>query len=128
VTCPFCSIDPSLIVASTELVVAIRDANSIMSLHTLVIPRRHVSCYFDLYLPEMMGIDEVLRQVRDQVIAADHSVEGFNVGINIGPVAGQTIAHCNVHLIPRRRGDVADRCGGAPAIISVKAAYPIARA
>jgi diadenosine tetraphosphate (Ap4A) HIT family hydrolase len=110
VTCPFCSIKSSLIVASTELVVAIRDANAVTPFHTLVLPRRHVLGYFKLYLPEMMGIDEILRRVRNQVIAADRTVEGFNVGINVGAVAGQTIPHCAVHLIPRRRGDVIDPC------------------
>jgi ATP adenylyltransferase len=124
VTCPFCLIDASHILASTELALAIRDPNPVTPLHTLVLPRRHVFGYFDLYLPEMMAIDEVLRRVRHQVMAADRTVEGFNVGINIGGAAGQTIAHCHVHLIPRRRGDVADPSGGVRTIIPVKALCP----
>ena len=66
-TCPFCSIDPSSVVAGNELVFAICDAYPVTPLHTLVLPRRHVSGYFDLYLPEMMGIDELLRQLRNDI-------------------------------------------------------------
>ena len=122
--CPFCSIDQSAVVAGNELVFAIRDAYPVTSLHTLVLPRRHVSAYFDLYLPEMMGVDELLRQLRNDIVKADRTVEGFNVGVNVGTVAGQTIYHCHVHLIPRRRGDVADPWGGVRAIIPGKAHYP----
>jgi ATP adenylyltransferase len=110
--CPFCSIDQSAVVAGNKLVFAIRDANPVTPFHTLVLPRRHVSAYFDLYLPEMMGVDELLRQLRNDIIETDRTVEGFNVGINIGTVAGQTIHHCHVDLIPRRRGDVADHPRG----------------
>jgi ATP adenylyltransferase len=116
-TCPFCSIDPSLIVAGDRLVLAIRHAYPVTPLHTLVLPRRHVPGYFDLYLPEMMGIDELLRQLRADIVTADDMVEGFNVGINIGTVAGQTIHHCHVHLIPRRSGDVSDPWGGVRPIL-----------
>jgi ATP adenylyltransferase len=121
--CPFCSIDPSAIVAANDVTFAIRDANPVTTLHTLVLPRRHVSAYFDLYLPEMMGVDELLRELRNDIVKTDRTVEGFNVGINIGTVAGQTIHHCHVHLIPRRRGDVGDPWGGVRAIIPGKAHY-----
>jgi ATP adenylyltransferase len=115
--CPFCSIHPSSVVTGNELVYAIRDAHPVTPLHTLVLPRRHVSGYFDLYLPEMMGVDELLRQLRNDIVKADHTVLGFNVGIDIGAVAGQTIHHCHVHLIPRRSGDVPDPGAGVRAII-----------
>jgi ATP adenylyltransferase len=72
----------------------------------------------------MMGIDELLRQLRNDIVKADDTVQGFNVGINIGTVAGQTIHHCHVHLIPRRSGDVPDPWGGVRAIIPGKAHYP----
>jgi ATP adenylyltransferase len=122
--CPFCSIDPSSVVTGNELVFAIRDTYPVTPLHSLVLPRRHVSGYFDLYLPEMMGIDELLRQLRNDIVKTDHTVQGFNVGIDIGAVAGQTIHHCHVHLIPRRSGDVPDPWGGVRAIIPGKARYP----
>jgi ATP adenylyltransferase len=116
-TCLFCSIHRSSVVTGNELVFAIRDAHPVTPLHTLVLPRRHVSGYFDLYLPEMMGIDKLLRQLRNDIVKADHTVQGFNVGIDVGEVAGQTIHHCHVHLIPRRSGDVPDLWGGVRAII-----------
>jgi ATP adenylyltransferase len=112
-TCPFCSIDPSSIITGNKLVFAIRDAYPVTPLHTLVLPRRHVPTYFDLYLPEMMGIDELLRQLRNDIVKVDSTVEGFNVGINVGTVAGQTVRHCHVHLIPRRSGDAPDPWGRA---------------
>jgi ATP adenylyltransferase len=112
-TCPFCSIDRSFIITGNKLVFAIRDAYPMTPLHTLVLPRRHVPDYFDLYLPEMMGIDELLRQLRNDIVKADSTVEGFNVGINVGTVTGQTIRYCHVHLIPRRSGDAPDPWGRA---------------
>jgi ATP adenylyltransferase len=122
--CPFCSTDPSVVVASSDLAFAIRDANPVTPLHTLLLPRRHTATYFDLYLPEIMAIDELLRRVRDDIVVRDQAVEGFNIGINVGTVAGQTVRHCHVHLMPRRRGDVADAWGGVRAIIPGKAYYP----
>jgi ATP adenylyltransferase len=122
--CPFCSIDPSAVVAGNQLAFAVRDAYPVTPFHTLILPRRHVSAYFDLYLPEMMEVDELLRQLRNDIVTMDRTVEGFNVGINVGAAAGQTIHHCHVHLIPRRSGDVVDPWGGVRAIIPGKAHYP----
>lgn len=121
--CPFCSVDPSGAVAANDLVIAIREANPITPFHTLVVPRRHVANYFDLFLPEMMAVDEILRRIRKDIAAADATVVGFNVEINIGTCAGQTIPHCHVHLIPRRVGDVADPRGGLCAIMAGETRY-----
>ena len=98
-------------VAQNELAVAIRDPFPVTTLQTLAISRRHVATYFDLYEPERRAISLLLDAVRAEVIAADKSIEGFNIGINAGEVAGQTVAHCHVHLIPRRKGDVAEPRG-----------------
>lgn len=125
--CPFCTPDSLTVVAGSQLAFAVRDANPVTSLHTLILPRRHVSAYFDLFLPEVLAVDELLRQLRDEITAEDHTVRGFNVGINVGATAGQTIPHCHVHLIPRRRGDVPDPWGGVRAIIPGKAHYPTSR-
>jgi ATP adenylyltransferase len=124
IVCPFCSIDPAAVVGSTEHVFAIRDANPVTPLHSLVLPQRHVAEYFDLTVVEVIGVDALLRRLRSDIAARDPTVEGFNVGINIGTVAGQTINHCHVHLIPRRRGDVSDPWGGVRAVIPGKAHYP----
>ena len=70
-------------VTGKKVVFAIRDAHPVTPLHTLVLPLRHVSAYLDLYLAEMMGIDELLRQLRNDIAKANHTVQGFTVGIDI---------------------------------------------
>src|SRR5262249_51526826 len=72
--------------------------------------------YFDLHDPERRAINLLLDQVRPKVLAEDKAVEGFNVGMNCGEIAGQTIMHCHVHLIPRRPGDVDQPRGGVRAV------------
>lgn len=121
--CVFCDPAPDRIVASNELAYAVRDANPVTPLHTLVLPRRHVPSYFDVIPGEDSAIWNLLSALRREIEAADSAVEGFNVGINIGEVAGQTVFHCHVHLIPRRRGDVANPRGGVRAVVPGKANY-----
>jgi ATP adenylyltransferase len=116
--------DPSRVLAGNGTAFAIRDAHPVTPLHTLVLPRRHVPTYFDLIPQETAAVDDLLRQIREDILKADTTVEGFNIGINVGATAGQTILHCHVHLIPRRRGDVPDPWGGVRAIIPGKARYP----
>jgi ATP adenylyltransferase len=111
------------IIAHNELAFALYDRHPVTPLHALIIPRRHATTYFDLGHPERHAINMLLDQVRLNVLAADTAVQGFNVGMNCGEVAGQTIMHCHVHLIPRRRGDVAQPRGGVRAVIPGKAAY-----
>ena len=105
------------------MALALSDNFPITPLHTLIIPRRHAPSYFDLYDPERRAINLLLDQARGIVLDADKTVEGFNVGINCGEVAGQTVMHCHVHLIPRRRGDVEQPRGGVRAVIPGKANY-----
>lgn len=121
--CLFCGIGAKRIIAENELCFAIRDGFPVSPLHTLVIPKRHVADYFDLYQPELNAIQSMLREQRKQILAADPAVTGFNVGINAGAEAGQTIFHVHVHLIPRRRGDVADPRGGVRGVIPDKQKY-----
>jgi ATP adenylyltransferase len=73
--------------------------------------------YFDLHDPELRAINVLLDQVRRLALAADKSIGGFNVGMNCGATAGQTIMHCHVHLIPRRKGDVEQPGGGVRGVI-----------
>lgn len=121
-TCPFCSLDRELI-AENELAVAFRDGFPVTPLHTLVIPKRHVADYFDLYQPEINAMNQLLAKIKDTLIAEDASITGFNIGINSGQSAGQTIFHCHVHLIPRRDGDVEDPRGGVRGVIAAKQRY-----
>ena len=102
---------------------AIRDNHPVTSLHTLVIPKRHATTFFDLFEPERRAINQLLDDLRIDAMKKDVSVSGFNIGMNNGDVAGQTIGHAHVHLIPLRQGDVQDPRGGVRAVIPGKAIY-----
>jgi ATP adenylyltransferase len=120
--CLFCQSDREH-VAENELAIAIRDRFPVTALHTLIIPRRHAPTYFDLFEPERRAISLLLDQVRADISAVDRTVGGFNIGMNCGEAAGQTVMHCHVHLIPRRKGDVAEPRGGVRGVIPGKALY-----
>ena len=120
--CVFCNASKPHI-AKNELAIAVRDGCPVTPLHALIIPCRHAPTYFDLYEPERRAINLLLDQVKADILASDKSVKGFNIGINCNEVAGQTVMHCHVHLIPRRRGDVEDPRGGVRGVIPGKASY-----
>jgi len=101
---------------------AILDGFPLTDGHTLVIPKRHVLSVFELPQQQLNDLAAVVAKVR-QVLKAKHQPDGFNVGVNDGLAAGQTIAHAHVHVIPRRKGDVPDPRGGIRWIIPQKAKY-----
>jgi len=121
--CVFCSLGPDRVVAENELSVAIRDGFPVTPGHTLIIPKRHVADYFDLHTPELNAIQALMEGQRALLIQKDPTIAGFNVGINAGEAAGQTIFHVHVHLIPRRVGDVEKPRGGVRGVIPGKQAY-----
>lgn len=121
--CLFCDRDKRQIVSENKLAFVIRDGFAVTPLHTLVIPKRHVSSYFDLSRPEINACDSLLRHQRSEIMLEDPSVTGFNVGMNVGVSAGQTVFHCHIHLIPRRDGDVLDPRGGVRHLIPGKGYY-----
>jgi diadenosine tetraphosphate (Ap4A) HIT family hydrolase len=112
-----------VIVFENELAYAIRDGSPVTPLHSLVIPKRHVATFFDLYQPERNAIFQLVDQLKANIEKTDPSVSGFNIGMNSGQSAGQTIFHCHVHLIPRRDGDMADPKGGVRGVIPEKQKY-----
>jgi len=116
-SCVFCHVDKTKIVTENDLAFAVLDIAPATPLHSLILPKRHIASFFDLYETEVLAITRLVNQLREQISSQDAKVEGFNVGINIGEVAGQTIFHCHYHLIPRRRGDVFDPRGGVRRII-----------
>ena len=118
-----CDIETGRIIGENGLAVAVRDNHPVTPLHTLAIRRRHATTWFDLSVPEQRAIGLLLDTMRKQIATTDATVSGFNVGMNCGEVAGQTISHAHVHLIPRRQGDVADPRGGIRAVIPEKAVY-----
>lgn len=121
--CVFCNMPGERIVLENCLAYAIRDMYPVTSLHTLVIPRGHVLSYFDLSLQEIEDCHRLLVEARDEIVARDRDVQGFNIGINQGSAAGQTILHCHIHVIPRRIGDVDDPRGGIRHLIPGKGRY-----
>jgi ATP adenylyltransferase len=123
--CVFCEMPRERLVAENALAYAIRDAYPVTALHTLVIPKRHVADYFDLTRPELNSCDTLLRRLRQGIQSADSTVAGFNVGINSGGTAGQTVPHAHVHLIPRRLHDVEHPRGGVRHVIPWKGAYEL---
>jgi diadenosine tetraphosphate (Ap4A) HIT family hydrolase len=121
--CLFCKIAPERLVAENELCSAVRDAHPVSPHHTLIIPRRHVANFFELYQPELNAIHRLLQNMQAEVRGIDQQVTGFNVGINVGHDAGQTVFHVHVHLIPRRHGDVENPRGGVRGVIPGKQDY-----
>lgn len=115
--CRFCSVGPALWIASNALAFALRDVFPVTPLHTLILPRRHVADYFGLTAGEREACAELIHQLRAAILTEDPAVEGFNIGMNVGEVAGQTLFHSHIHLIPRRRGDVEDPRGGVRMVI-----------
>ena len=122
-SCIFCELPSDRIVAENELAYAIRDAFPVTDLHTLIIPKRHVSDYFDMYQPELKAVQQLLESQRLELIKVDPSITGFNIGNNVGETAGQTVMHCHTHLIPRRLGDVENPAGGIRGVIADKQKY-----
>jgi diadenosine tetraphosphate (Ap4A) HIT family hydrolase/5-methylcytosine-specific restriction endonuclease McrA len=121
--CLFCEIPTRRIVASNELAYAVEDSYAVTPMHALIIPKRHVPTYFDLGRPEVNACNLLLEETRARVTKNDASVEGFNIGMNCGEVAGQSIFQCHIHLIPRRRGDVENPRGGVRHVIPGKGNY-----
>jgi len=115
--------DSKRIVAENALAVAVRGGYPATPLHTLVIPKRHTDTYFNLFTSERRAIEQLVDSQRGEIAAKDEAVGGFNIGINAGEVAGQTVMHCRVHLIPRRGGDVPNPRGGVRHVIPGKGSY-----
>jgi diadenosine tetraphosphate (Ap4A) HIT family hydrolase len=97
--CPFCDVHDRAIVAENRLAIVFEDKYPVTDGHMLIVPRRHVGDYFDLHQPEVGAVQQLLEETRDRLRSADHTIDGFNVGINAGATAGQTVDHAHVHLI-----------------------------
>ena len=123
-SCIFCEIATTYrVIDQTDRTFVIRDAFPVTAGHTLFIPKRHVADYFDLNPNEKSDIQELLQKHKAMIEVNDESVDGFNIGINVGAAAGQTVFHVHVHLIPRRIGDVENPKGGVRGVIPAKQKY-----
>jgi len=109
-------------VLESNLSYAIRDAYPVNVGHLLIIPRRHVTDFFDLQPNEIEDLMSLLWEAKER-LAKDYRPDGFNVGVNVDTAAGQTIPHVHIHLIPRYLGDVEDPTGGVRGVIPWKAKY-----
>ena len=121
--CLFCNIPQERIVLENDLAYVARDGYPVTEMHSMIIPKRHIRDYFDLTTDELLACDQLIRSLKEEISNSDSSVDGFNIGMNSGESAGQTIFHCHIHFIPRRTGDVENPRGGVRHIIPGKGDY-----
>ncbi len=121
--CIFCNIEENLIVHEYKHFYVIRDAFPVTPLHSLVITKRHVVSYFQCSKKELDEIPVILDTQKTELKILDDTITGFNIGMNIGEDAGQTIFHCHIHIIPRRQGDTPNPKGGVRGVIPLKQKY-----
>ncbi|MDE1832234.1 MAG: HIT domain-containing protein [Thaumarchaeota archaeon] len=120
--CVFCKIQ-SKSYESNELAFVLEDKYPVTKYHTLILPKRHVRSFFELSSSEQKACLLLLESIKEKISKKDSSINGFNIGINDGHDAGQTIFHCHIHLIPRRKGDVPNPEGGIRHVIPEKGFY-----
>ena len=121
--CIFCKIKKEELQFENQLAYSSRDSYPVSEFHSLIAPKRHVETYFELTKEEIQACNELILKTKEKILKEDSRVEGFNIGTNAGKVAGQSIMHCHVHLIPRREGDVENSQGGVRSVIPKKQHY-----
>ena len=121
--CLFCNIKESGLTIENELAYASYDSYPVSEMHCLIIPKRHVKDYFDLTDEEVVACNKLIVGIKKEIEIKDPTVKGFNIGTNSGKIAGQSIMHCHIHLIPRREGDVENPQGGVRSVIPKKQHY-----
>ena len=121
--CIFCKIRTEELQFENQLAYSSRDSYPVSELHSLIIPKRHVETYFELTTEEIYACNELILKTKEKILLEDPSVKGFNIGTNAGKVAGQSIMHCHIHLVPRRKGDVENPQGGVRSVIPKKQHY-----
>ena len=119
--CLFCK-DAKGVSLENELAYSARDSYAVSPGHTLVIPKRHVASFFDL-TPEEIQACMVLISEERKLLDKEFNPDGYNIGVNIGPAAGQSIMHVHIHMIPRYQGDVENPQGGVRHVIPKKGHY-----
>jgi diadenosine tetraphosphate (Ap4A) HIT family hydrolase len=119
--CLFCT-DPQGVSRNNELAYSARDSYAVSPGHTVVIPRRHVASFFELTPEEINACMALIKEER-KLLDEEFKPDGYNIGVNIGPAAGQSILHVHIHIIPRYEGDVENPQGGVRHVIPRKGHY-----
>lgn len=121
-TCPFCTLEPTRIIASNSYALALLDGFPISPGHSLIIPKQHITSFFESTRDVQNALFDLLEEVKTE-LQNRYNPDGYNIGINDGAAAGQTVMHLHIHLIPRYAGDQSDPRGGVRWIFPDKAAY-----
>ena len=121
--CIFCNKEKLNIVYEDDVFFVIRDSFPVTKDHTLIILNNHDKTFFDLRDKDILQLNNILKFQKESLMQNDNTITGFNIGINQGESAGQTVMHLHIHLIPRRKGDIADPRGGVRGVIPSKQKY-----
>ena len=121
--CIFCNQKALKIENAYKFFFTIKDKFPVTDQHTLIITKRHVESYFDLTQEELNELNIILKEEKTLLEQSDNQIKGFNIGINQGVEAGQTVMHCHIHLIPRRTKDMEHPEGGVRGVIPDKQKY-----
>ena len=119
----YCNLQPQRINHEYKHFYVIRDAFSVTPLHSLIITKRHVVSYFQCSKAELEEIPIILDTQKTELKYLDNEITGYNIGMNIGEDAGQSIFHCHFHIIPRREDDTPNPRGGIRGVIPEKQNY-----
>ncbi len=121
--CLFCNTSKKEIIFENNLAFVAFDSYPVSQFHSLIIPKRHIQNYFDLTNDELLACHGLLLKIKNKINSDDNTVGGFNIGVNSERIAGQSILHCHIHLIPRRVGDVDNPQGGVRSVIPSRQHY-----
>ena len=120
--CPFCTLPPERVLARDACCLVFRDGYPVSPGHTLIVPKRHIGSFFEATAAERESLLRLLDEAKVALDAEFHP-DGYNIGINDGTAAGQTVPHLHIHLIPRYTGDIPDPRGGVRWVLPDKAQY-----
>ena len=122
-TCPFCSISPDRIIFDNNDFFVIKDGFPVTEQHSLIITKQHGLLLSDMSDEQLLNMHQAVKALKIRILDSDSSVTGFNIGINEGGDAGQTVMHFHCHIIPRRKGDMQNPRGGVRGVIPEKQKY-----
>ncbi len=121
--CPFCRTEALCVILENKTAFAVKDTSPVSLDHMLVLPKRHCSDYFRMTHEERCDAHDLIERLKALILGHDPSVRGFNIGVNCGETAGQTIFHAHIHFIPRRKNDTPHPRGGVRGVIPDKMNY-----